>query len=91
MVDPEENRETNLSASSRTSTSSSFVLTTSLPFPRRNSSIRPGVPIIISAPVSIKRFKSCAGEDSDEEIRRSGSGYVFSSGGGVPSESETSA
>ena len=47
-----------LSASSRTSTSSSFTLTSVFPLPSRNSSTRPGVPIIISAPESKNRWTS---------------------------------
>jgi hypothetical protein len=41
-----------LSASSRTKISSSLTLTRAAPRPRRNSSMRPGVPITISADVS---------------------------------------
>lgn len=63
-----------LSASSSTSTPSSFVLTTVLPLPIRNSSIRPGVPITISAPVSRNRCISCAVEDWSDEMRRRGGG-----------------
>lgn len=46
------------SASSNTRTSNSRVLTMSFPFPNRNSSIRPGVPITISAFVDRKRVMS---------------------------------
>ena len=58
------------SASSSTNTSSSVTLTTFLPFPRRNSSTLPGVPITISAPVERKRCISCAGEVSEETMSR---------------------
>ena len=68
------------SASSSTSTSNSRVLTTSFPFPSRNSSIRPGVPMTISAFVDKKRVMSWLGDESEEEINRSGGGYVAGEG-----------
>lgn len=46
------------SASSRTRTSSSFTFTALRPLPRRNSSIRPGVPTITSAPEDRNRSTS---------------------------------
>lgn len=70
--------DTYLSASSSTRTSSSFTLTASRPFPSKNSSTRPGVPIAISAPVSKNLFTSSAGEES-EETRSNGGGLFGTS------------
>lgn len=67
--------QTHRSASSSTRTSSSFTLTEFLPFPNRNSSTRPGVPMIISAPVDKNLSMSCAVVDWLEETSNNGGGY----------------
>lgn len=63
-----------LSASSNTRTSKLLTFTTSRPFPKRNSSIRPGVPTMISAPVERNLLMSSAGEDCSEETSNKGGG-----------------
>ena len=71
---------THLSASSRTNTSNSLTLTVARPFPSKNSSIRPGVPMTMSAAVDRKRSMSCSGDDCCEETnKRAGGSEGFDS------------
>jgi hypothetical protein len=62
------------SASSKTKTSNSLTLTFLFPLPSRNSSILPGVPTMMSAPVDRNLSMSCVGDDVSEETKSNGGG-----------------
>ena len=72
------------SASSSTKISSSLTFTMFFPLPNKNSSIRPGVPTIMSEPWERNLLMSSEGGAAEDTRRRAG-GY---SGGGRSSESK---